>query len=171
MWLTFIVTAVIALPTFALAWQYSPHKSGTTHDADFWFLVQTCSMQLLGLLIMAIPMWEGKELSGHSWYWTWGFILVAFGGTITAPFVYCHAPTEWSSFLGIVAGAVQAFVTLQVTLIANGVEKGLKKVLNEAPKDLSPSSPQNTHNQQPRIEPRKHIKRRRPRQIIKQITP
>jgi hypothetical protein len=119
MWLTFITTVIAALPTFALAWQYSQHTPGTTRDADFWFMVQACTMQFLGLLTMGIPMWKGKELSGHSWYWTWAFKIVALGCTIAAPFAYCKAPTEWSSFLGIVAGALQAFVTLQITLLAD----------------------------------------------------
>ena len=110
---------IVSLPTFALAVQLSPHAPGTTLDADFWFLIQACSMQILGLLIVGIPMWKGKALSGQGWYWTWACIGLATGCTIAAPLVYCKLRTEWSSFLVIVAGATQAFVTLQVTLIAD----------------------------------------------------
>jgi hypothetical protein len=124
MWLTFIATVIVALPTFAVAFQYSPHTPGTTRDADFWFLLQACSMQFLGLLTIGIPMWKGKELSGHSWCWSWGFMGLAVGCTTAAPFAYCKAPTEWSSFLGIVAGAIQAFVTLQIILIAKNSKEG-----------------------------------------------
>ncbi|KIW11303.1 hypothetical protein PV08_10603 [Exophiala spinifera] len=119
MWLTFTATVIVALPTFALAFQYSPHARGSTLDADFWFLLQSCSMQFLGFLTVGIPMWKGKLLSVHVWYWTWGFIGLAMSCTLAAPFIYCKLRTEWSAFLVIVAGTIQAFVTLQITLIAN----------------------------------------------------
>lgn len=120
MWLTFIATVVVGLPTFAFGYQNSLHKPGTIHDADFWFLLQASSTTFLGLLTMGIPMWKGTMLSGQSWYWTWGAIGMAGICSSLSPIIYCYMPTEWASFLGIIAGAIQAFVALQITMIANG---------------------------------------------------
>jgi hypothetical protein len=131
MWLTFIASVIVTLPTCAIAVRSSPHTSGTAQDAGFWFLMQGSSMQLLGLLTTGIPMWRGKELSGHSWYWTWGFMGLAIGCVIAAPISYCKVPIEWSSLLSVMAGIVQAFVVLQITIMADskgrsGQRKGLK---------------------------------------------
>ncbi|RDL33865.1 uncharacterized protein BP5553_08233 [Venustampulla echinocandica] len=111
MWPTFLEIVLLALPTFALAYQHSSHKPETIQDADFWFQVQASSMTFLGLLIMGIPMWKERMLSGYVWYWTWGAMSISGACSFSAPVIYCYAPIEWAS-LGIVAGALQAFVTL-----------------------------------------------------------
>ena len=43
-----------------------------------------------------------------------------------SPLVYIFGPTEWSQFMSIVSGIVQAFLTLQIALVADhaGKESG-----------------------------------------------
>ena len=118
LWSTFIVTNILTLPTVALGWQYSIHKIGTIKDSDFWFLLQSCGMALLNLLTVALPMWKGTCLPKASSTILWIFMAVGAISAISAPVFYLYLPTQWSSFLNIIAGAIQAFATLQIALTA-----------------------------------------------------
>ena len=118
MWATFLLSVVAGFPTFALGWQHSGTAKGTTSDADFWFLLQSCGMSLLGLLTMAIPMWTDDLLGNvHSWL-TWSFVATACLCTVVAPPVYLFASTYWSAFLMTVVGSIQAWVTVQMAFVA-----------------------------------------------------
>ena len=118
MWSTFLLSVIAGFPTFALGWQHSGPNQGTTSDADFWFLLQSCSMSLLGLLTMAIPMWTDDSLGGaHAWL-TWSFVAIACLCTVVAPPVYLSAPTYWSAFLMTIVGSIQAWVTMQMAFVA-----------------------------------------------------
>ena len=123
MWLTFIVTNLVTIPVSAMGWRLSPHKEGNLEDADFWFLLQSSAMTFLSLLTMAIPMSKGNNMplvaSGQLWFF------MAVGGVcaISAPIFYLNFATEWSAFLNIAAGCIQAFATLQVVVTAETVPK------------------------------------------------
>lgn len=117
--MTFATTIVFTIPILVVAWQYSPHTPGTTKDSDFWFLVQSCGMAIFSLITVAIPMWKGTHLPGHGWYWTWAFMGLAMFLAFAAPFAYAYAPAEWSSLFMIVVSAIQALVTLQLSLVAD----------------------------------------------------
>ena len=118
MWSTFIVTNILTLPTVALGWQYSIHTTGTTRDSDFWFLLQSCGMALLNLFTVALPMRKGTNLPKASSTILWIFMAAGAVSAIAAPVFYLYLPTQWSSFLNIIAGAIQAFATLQIALTA-----------------------------------------------------
>jgi len=85
-------------------------------------------MTMASLFIMGIPMWKGDNLPKLGWAWTNGFILIAIMCTVLAPVVYCEAPTEWSSFMMIFVASVQAFVVLQVSLVADALSVKKTKV-------------------------------------------
>lgn len=127
MWSTF-VTVGIAIPTTALGWQYSDHTPGTPKDPDFWFLIQSCSMALLSLLTMALPMWKGEDVRDKTA--RTGLHLFMSAGAVSAfiaPILYVFIPTEWSALLNIFAGAVQAFATLRLALAAEGTTQSHQK--------------------------------------------
>lgn len=80
-------------------------------------------MTIFGLLATSVPLWNGTGISNHGWYWTWSFMIGASLCALIAPLVYLYVPTEWSLYMNVGAGAVQAFVNLQITLVANKKEK------------------------------------------------
>ncbi len=85
-------------------------------------------MTLLNFATLSIPVWRRQALPGHSWTWTWGFIAIAAVCAIVAPALYIFVPTEWSAYMAIVAGIIQAFVTLQIALVADSAgAKAIKK--------------------------------------------
>ena len=107
MWSTFIVTNI-----------FIHSQTGTAKDSDFWFLVQSCGMALLSLFTMALPIGKGTNLPKASSTMLWIFMAAGAISAIAAPVSYLYLPTEWSSLLNIVAGAIQAFATLQIALAA-----------------------------------------------------
>ncbi|KAL2058591.1 hypothetical protein ABVK25_001319 [Lepraria finkii] len=118
LWLSLLVF-LVSIPTVALAWQYSTHESGTPHDADFWFQIQNSCMTILNFAILAIPIWRSKALPEKMSFWIWVLLIGASLCVGVAPVIYLFGPTEWSSFMSIVAGIVQAFLTLQIALVAD----------------------------------------------------
>ncbi|KAI1015759.1 hypothetical protein LB505_012012 [Fusarium chuoi] len=106
LWLTFIGTTLSNVWTFALAYNYSDHKPGTTKDADFWFLMQSCITQGFTLIISGIPLRANPVLRKRTWVPP---MLLALMCTIIAPPLYLTAPTEWSSFVCLIATGIQAF--------------------------------------------------------------
>lgn len=110
LWLALFGCAVTSTAFFALGYAHSLHLRGTTKDADFWFLIQATIMQLLGLVVSALL----ERKSGGLPKWRWVLPTAIAGAcSITAIPLYLVVPTEWSSFLSLVAGATQSFMVLQ----------------------------------------------------------
>ena len=101
----------VTIPTTALAWRYSPHQRGKSSDADFRFLIQSSSVSLISIATLGIPIWKS---SGRATIWV--FLALASLCAVFAPLMYLFAPTEWSAFMGIIAGIVQAMTMLQIAL-------------------------------------------------------
>jgi hypothetical protein len=130
LWLS-LLAFLVTIPTTALAWQYSMHKPGTPKDADFWFQIQNSCMSILNFAILAIPIWRSEALPARMSFWIWGLLISASLCVGVAPVVYLFGPTEWSSLMSIVAGIVQAFVTLQIALVADTVANAGTKNVKE----------------------------------------
>lgn len=118
MWLTFLASVGCTIPLTCLGWYCSDRKPGTPQDADFWFLIQTCVMQILGLFTVAIPIWRGKTPTKLAGFFTWTSIGIGVLFSSCAPYLYTKIPTPWAVSLTVLSGAVQAVVTLQVALAA-----------------------------------------------------
>lgn len=101
------------MPLVAQGFLCSPHQHGTVADADFWFLIQNSSMSVLGILTMAKPF-RKRQI-----FWMWGPMAAAVVCAVLAPVFYLRIPTEWSALMSVFAGAIQAFVTLQIALLAD----------------------------------------------------
>jgi hypothetical protein len=103
----------LLVPTFAMGYNHSEHKPGTVNDADFWFLTQASISQGFGLATACLPLWKASAVPKWSWMPP---MVIALLCTLLAPPLYVVAPTEWSSFLTLVATAVQGFVALQFAI-------------------------------------------------------
>ena len=49
------------------ATQHSTHQPGNTTDADFWYLLQSVSMQYLNVLTVIVSVWMRADLSFETW--------------------------------------------------------------------------------------------------------
>ena len=130
LWLSLLVF-LITIPTTALGWQYSPHQPGTTRDADFWFLVQSSCMTILGFAVLAVPIWRTEAFSINARFWIWGLLIAASLCVALSPLVYIFGPTEWSQCMSIISGIFQVFLTLQIALVADSAGKGGSKSGNK----------------------------------------
>lgn len=109
--LTFIVPfacVLSAIPT-TLAWKHSDQTAGTTQDSNFWQIVSSNTLQLLGLIIFIWPTLKHPRLSPLTWVWIWILAgLSAVSAIVSVP-LYLMYPTIWSflvSYAGILALAL-----------------------------------------------------------------
>ena len=68
-------------------------------------------MNVLAIFTMALPLLNRRIL--------WIPMAVAVICAIVAPIFYIFFDTEWSALLSMFAGAIQAFIMMQITLIAH----------------------------------------------------
>ncbi|KAF8851270.1 hypothetical protein BDZ45DRAFT_767228, partial [Acephala macrosclerotiorum] len=113
LWATFISNIVLTIPFLWKAYEFSSHSPGTQYDADFWFLVQSCASQLVGLLISALGLYRKSSVS--MWMWVLPIVFAAICNIVAMP-LYLKVPTEWSSYCVVVAGAIQSFMVLQLAI-------------------------------------------------------
>ena len=97
-----------------MAFNYSPHKSGTWHDADFWLQMQNSISQLVTLVIANLSLRKGSMLPRWVMLIPTGVALVCALATVP---LYCVVPTEWSAFAMTVASTIQVFMMLQLACI------------------------------------------------------
>ena len=83
-------------------------------------------MTILSFAVLAIPIWGSKSFSAKARFWVWGLLIAASLCVALSPLVYIFGPTQWSQFMSIVSGIVQALLTLQIALVADhaGKESG-----------------------------------------------
>lgn len=112
LWATFASNICLTIPFVLKAYQFSPHTPGTREDPDFWFLAQSSINQSVVLLISALGLWKLK--STHLWVWL-PAVMAVVCNMLAMP-MYLFAPTEWSSFCVVVAGAIQSFMVLQLAI-------------------------------------------------------
>jgi hypothetical protein len=108
-----VLSLLSCIPT-ALAWANSPHHPGAASDADFFQLIASAAMQLLGNLTLIIPTISNSRLMSQAWFWTWVLAGTSTVCTIAAIPLYLYCPTEWSNTLSFAGNVMQAFVTLQL---------------------------------------------------------
>lgn len=113
LWASVAVTIAAGVPLLTQAWRFSDHEAGARSDDDFWFLIQQTIMQLLGLLVSTIPLRQRKDIPYLAWAAPTGVCAIT---TILSLALYCVVDKWWSSFCGVLAGAVQAFLVVQLAL-------------------------------------------------------
>jgi hypothetical protein len=110
LWWILFIYIVVSFVSFAIGYNSSSHEKGATEDADFWFLVQNTTMQLLGLIITALPGWRDGKLPKPRWVFPAAVAGISF--ILAIPLILV-LPKEWSSLLCTVAGGLQTFMVLQ----------------------------------------------------------
>ncbi|KAI1088470.1 hypothetical protein F5B19DRAFT_471112 [Rostrohypoxylon terebratum] len=92
---------------------------GSTDDPDFWWLVQSVAMQLLGLVLAVCNV--PQKPTEKSTAWTSALCLTAFGMSCTCASIptYLFLSTSWSNFMSSGATMSQIIVMLELTLMAD----------------------------------------------------
>jgi hypothetical protein len=113
--LTGIAVFLSAL-SIPFGWSRSTYRPGTPSDGDFWWLIQSCIMQLLSIITLEVPISQDSALPFQNWIWTRTFIAIAITATLVAVPLYVLVPVAYSSIVVFAATIAQAFVLLQVCL-------------------------------------------------------
>lgn len=103
----------------------SENSVGPTADADFWYLIQSNIMAVLGSPIMVIPLFRSSWFSpANSLMWT--FSISGLIASVVSIAVYPLLNTGWSSliaFLESIMSASSVMVVTQASARASVVEK------------------------------------------------
>ena len=111
-----IITIFCATAFLGVAWTYSASEIGNHHDMDFWFIVQSSAMALLGYFTAMFPLYQRSW--GSPWQWSLGFCVVGATSSLVAIPAFLLAPPFWSSALLFFGTVSQAVMTLQLSLLA-----------------------------------------------------
>jgi len=112
----FLIGAI--LPGYkAFAISMKSNDTGSTGDADFWYLVQSSIMSVLGNLISVIPLLKKFWFSpAHNVMWLFFMLGLAFSAVSIS--IYPFLNTGWSSivsFLGSICSVASVLVITQAT--------------------------------------------------------
>lgn len=89
---------------------------GKTSDADFWYLIQSSIMNILGNLTAIVPLLRGSWMSpAHTL--TWAFFFVAAVCSIISVTIYPLCNPGWSSMTSFFATAFSASSVLTMALM------------------------------------------------------
>jgi hypothetical protein len=111
---TCLVIAICIIPMI-LAWRSANDSPGTTTDTDFWLLVQTSALKILGLFTAIYPIY--RKSTAHAWIWTWFFAGGGAACACAAIPLYLYIPTIWSALVSFLGAVTQAYMALQLALL------------------------------------------------------
>ena len=131
MTITVLIFTLLSFFPLIPAWQRSPDLPGSTTDPNFWLLLQSSAMQLLGLFTAVYPLWASIKTA--RWRWTQIFTILGCACALAAVPIYVRLPTMWSAVVSFVGAAAQAYMTLQLALVgASGSESRVELVKDSA---------------------------------------
>lgn len=122
------LTAAIVPGYKAFSISMSSSTSGSTGDADFWYLIQSSIMSILGNLIMVIPLLK-KSWFSPAYSTMWMFFTLGVTFAAISILIYPFVNTGWSSmvaFFGSIASVASVLVMTQ-----GAAKPALEKVKNE----------------------------------------
>ncbi|KAL3456790.1 hypothetical protein BJX64DRAFT_270133 [Aspergillus heterothallicus] len=100
-----------------LAWTRADSTAkGSAPDADFFQLLSSVPLQLLGIGISVWPATTSLGLNRTARNTTWGMALVSVGLTFTALPMYIFSSVRWSNLLMLGGAVLQALLQLQLVL-------------------------------------------------------
>jgi hypothetical protein len=114
--LLFIIAAIIpGYKAFALSMQDA--TVGSVGDADFWYLIQSSIMAVMGNIIMIAPLLK-KSWFSPAYGFMWGFFTLGLVFAIVAVVIYPLLNPGWSSmvaFFGSIASVASVLIMTQAT--------------------------------------------------------
>jgi hypothetical protein len=112
----FLVAAIVpGYKGFAISMQSK--EPGAITDADFWYLVQSSIMAVLGNIVMVIPLLRESWFSSK-YGQMWAFTALGLGFSILSIALYPFVNPGWSSmasFFGSIASVASVLVVTQTT--------------------------------------------------------
>lgn len=114
--LLFIVAAIVpGYKAFGISMQES--AVGSIHDADFWYLVQSSIMGVMGNIVMIVPLISNSWFS-PAYSLMWGYFTLGLVFAVISVVLYPLLNPGWSSvvaFLSSIASVASVLIMTQAT--------------------------------------------------------
>ena len=107
---------VVALVPAMVAWSHSDVESGSTEDADFWWLLPSVVFQLLALATIAAPMLVVKSARTPGRRLLWTYVCAGAAVTVSAIPLHLWATVQYSSTAMFLSNVVVALLQVQLCL-------------------------------------------------------
>ncbi|KAF2236428.1 hypothetical protein EV356DRAFT_498457 [Viridothelium virens] len=107
-----------------IAWKLSSSTKGSTKDADFYLLIQSSAMNILGIFTAVYPTWNWP--ASHAKRWAYTFTVLGIVCATVSILVYLYVSMIWSGLLSFSAAAIQAFMVLQFAIASLPIKSRLK---------------------------------------------
>jgi glucose dehydrogenase len=112
----FLIAAIIpGYKAFAISMQ--ARAVGSTGDADFWYLIQSSIMAVMGNIIMVVPLLK-KSWFSPAYGLMWAFFALGLAFVVISIILYPLVNPGWSfmvAFFGSVASAASVLTMTQAT--------------------------------------------------------
>jgi len=119
--LVFLIAAIIpGYKAFALSMQDA--AVGSTSDADFWYLIQSSIMAVMGNIIMVVPLLK-KSWFSPAYGLMWAFFALGLVFAVISVILYPLVNPGWSSmvaFFASIASAASVLIMTQATAREGG---------------------------------------------------
>jgi len=119
--LVFLIAAIIpGYKAFALSMQDA--AVGSTGDADFWYLIQSSIMAVMGNIIMVVPLLK-KSWFSPAYGLMWAFFALGLVFAVISVILYPLVNPGWSSmvaFFASIASAASVLIMTQATAREGG---------------------------------------------------
>src|SRR5436305_2669852 len=99
------ITTLIAIMPMGFAWKLSSNTKGSTTDVDFYLLIQSTIMSILGIFTAIYP--KLRRPSSHAEHWAHGFAVLGVACASAAVPMYLYLPTMWSALASFLGAAIQ----------------------------------------------------------------
>ncbi|KAE8442195.1 hypothetical protein EG329_003724 [Mollisiaceae sp. DMI_Dod_QoI] len=116
--LLFTVPTICAVSCFlaGLAWMHTPPQIGSSSDGNFYQLLSSSLVQLLGTFTLA-PTLLSKTLVGLHRILAWVLAVTSILCTVVSMPLYLYATTAWSGLLSFFGSCAQALILLQFIFV------------------------------------------------------
>lgn len=119
------ITILVAIIPMGIAWKLSANSKGSTTDVDFYLLIQSSMMSVLGIFTAIYP--SSWQPSSHAGRWSSGFAIIGILCASVAIPLYLYLSVMWSALASFVGTAVQNFMTLQLATVHCSYGSHVKK--------------------------------------------
>jgi hypothetical protein len=110
-----IICGLSLIPTY-FAWSHADHQPGKPTDSDFFQLIASVPIQLLGISTAVWPIVNNLRPDRAVWIQCWTSAGISSCFTVAALPLYVFAPSAWSGGSLIFGSIVQSVLQLQLLL-------------------------------------------------------
>jgi hypothetical protein len=110
-----VICALSAIPAY-FAWTHAENKPGEVTDSDFFQLLASAPIQLLGICTALWPIINNLRPDRAAWIQSWTLATISVCFSIAAVPLYLLAPAPWSGTSLLAGSFMQSFLQLQLIL-------------------------------------------------------